>query len=86
LFKSLFGDLLAILALPKGFRQLGYLLLKVEICNLCKSEVAFKLFRFIRQLLVDLLLFDKLFNSNFPKHGRFKSIILLVLRKSGRRV
>jgi hypothetical protein len=48
LFKSLFGDLLAILALPKGLRQLGYLLLKVEICSLSKSEVAFKLFRFMR--------------------------------------
>jgi hypothetical protein len=47
LFKGLFGDLLAILALPKGFRQLGYLLLKVEIRSLSKIEVASKFLRLL---------------------------------------
>jgi hypothetical protein len=48
LFKSLFDDLLAILALPTGLCQLGYLLLKVEIRGLSKIDVALKFFRLLR--------------------------------------
>jgi hypothetical protein len=40
----------------------------------------------LRKLLVRLLLIDEPFSSNFPKHGRFKSIIFLKLCKFERRV
>jgi hypothetical protein len=47
LFKGLLDDLLAILALPKGFRQLGHLFLKVEIRSLSKIKVAFEFLRLL---------------------------------------
>jgi hypothetical protein len=67
-------------------RQFGYLFLEVNICRLSKSEVALKFLRFLRKSLVRLLLVNEPFSDNFPKHGRFESIIFLKFRKLGRRV
>jgi hypothetical protein len=41
---------------------------------------------FLRKLLVQFLLINEPFSGNFPKHGRFKSIILLKLREFGWRI
>jgi hypothetical protein len=86
LLKCLISNLLLVLAMLQGFCQFGYLFLEVKIRRLSKSEVALKFLRFLIKLLVRLLLIDELFSGNFPKHGRFKSIIFLKLRKFGWRV
>jgi hypothetical protein len=86
LLKCLISNLLLVLAMLQGFRQFGHLLLEVKIRRLGKSEVALKFLRFLRKLLVRLLLIDEPFSGNFPKHGRFKSIIFLKLCKFGWRV
>jgi hypothetical protein len=40
----------------------------------------------LRKLLVQFLLINEPFSGNFPKHGRFKSIVFLKLREFGWRV
>jgi hypothetical protein len=86
LLKCLISNLLLVLAMLQGLRQFGYLFFEVKIRRLSKSEVALKFLRFLRKSLVRLLLINEPFNGNFPKQGRFKSIIFLKLRKFGRRV
>jgi hypothetical protein len=69
----------------QGFRQFGHLLLEIKIRRLSESEVALKFLRFVK-LLVQFLLINEPFSGNFPKHGKFKSIIFLKLREFGWRV
>jgi hypothetical protein len=86
LLKCLTSNFLLVLATLQGFRQLCHLLLEIKIRGLSEGEVALKFLRFLRKLLVHFLLINEPFSGNLPKHGRFKSIILLKLRELGWRI
>jgi hypothetical protein len=51
-----------------------------------ERERALKFLRFLGKLLVQFIVINESLSGNFPKHGRFKSIILLQLREFGWRV